>query len=175
MSSKNIEILTLHWSADSSFDRCTSFRYQVNWWWVFDDILSHGDFCIVKFLDTFLAESEWDKENIVYVILNRFDMIEAKARSSDVVLMLNCVLIIQFDLKMNFNLVESYSRPDILYAASHHVSRLLYINTKTSKQLYDGEYQICDQRYFLNQIYQIDCHSARSRDFFLLLSNLLIK
>lgn len=45
-------------------------------------------------LGTFLAEPGWDKEAIVYVILNGSDMIEAKARSSDAVLMLNCVLII---------------------------------------------------------------------------------
>ncbi len=120
-------------------------------------------------LGTFPAEPGWDKEAIVYVILNGSDMIEAKARSSDAVLMLNCVLI------MDFNPVGSYSRPDILYAAPHHVSRLLYTNTKIPKQLYDSGYQTWDQRYFLNQIYQIDCHSARPRGFLLLLSNLSIQ
>lgn len=45
-------------------------------------------------LGTFLAELGWDKEDIVYVTLNRSDMIEAKAKSSHAVLVLNCVLII---------------------------------------------------------------------------------
>ncbi len=89
-------------------------------------------------LGTFLAEPGWDKEDIVYVTLNGSDMIEAKARSSDAVLMLNCVLIIRFDLKMDFNPVRSYSQPD----APHHVSRRLYTNTKTPKQLYDSGYHL---------------------------------
>lgn len=76
-------------------------------WWVSDDILSHGGSSIVGPLGTFLAELGWDKEDIVYVTLNRSDMIEAKAKSSHAVLVLNCVLIIWFDLKMDFNPVGS--------------------------------------------------------------------
>lgn len=82
--------------------------------------LSHGGSCIVGPLDTFLTEPVWDKEEIIYATLARSDLIEAKVRKpamsafdSGSHLLINWGLL----LKMDFDPVGSYSRPNILYVA----------------------------------------------------------
>ncbi|KAG4415518.1 hypothetical protein IFR04_011330 [Cadophora malorum] len=60
--------------------------------WAQDDILNHGGSCIVGPMGNFLAEAVRDKQEIVYATLNLADLTEAK---------------------MDFDVVGSYSRPDI--------------------------------------------------------------
>lgn len=67
--------------------------------------------CIVEPLGTFIAEPVWDKEEIIYAMLNLPDLVEARVgymvlsiskKSADLV------------IQMDFESVVSYSRPDLL-------------------------------------------------------------
>lgn len=60
--------------------------------WSSDAVLSHGGSCVVGPLGTFLVDPVWDKEEIIYAKLSRDVLIESR---------------------MDFDVVGSYSRPDI--------------------------------------------------------------
>lgn len=61
--------------------------------WTPDAILNHGGSCVVGPLGTFVTEPVWDEERIVYADLQMHELVEAR---------------------MDFDVVGSYARPDIL-------------------------------------------------------------
>lgn len=80
--------------------------------WTPDAILSRGGSCVVGPFGAFIegAEPVWDKEHIVYAELNRDDLVEARVRFLVFTWAVDFTNISQ----MEFDVVGSYSRPDIL-------------------------------------------------------------
>lgn len=78
--------------------------------WTPDAVLSHGRSCIVGPLGEFLAEPVVDKDEILYAELKRDDLIGS--RVGELISDLQSKRLMR--LQMDFDVVGSYSRPDIL-------------------------------------------------------------
>ena len=73
--------------------------------------MNHGGSCIVGPLGTFIAEPVWDKEEIVYAMLNLADLTEARV---GYMVLSKSKVSTDLAIQMDFDPVGSYSRPDVL-------------------------------------------------------------
>lgn len=81
--------------------------------WTPEAVLSHGGSCVVGPLGNFVTEPVWDKEQIVYAVLKKDELVESRVlRTSSKPW--EYILTYESAPQMDFDPVGSYSRPDIL-------------------------------------------------------------